>query len=91
MSDALARDLSDLQTQVKRLDAEGRGLPILLRHYLDLGGKAIAFNVNPNFSFVVDALVSVNLSLVDERRLLRFMGPEGLALVRSRRRWMEAS
>jgi hypothetical protein len=36
-------------------------------------------------------LVSVDLTLVDERRLLRFMGPEGFALVRSRRRWMEAS
>ena len=92
VSDTLARDLSELQTQVKRHDAEGRGLPILLRHYLNLGGKAIAFNVDPDFSFVVDALVSVDLSLVDERRLLRFMGPEGFALVRcSRRRWMEAS
>ena len=61
MGDTLARDLSELQTQVKRLDAEGRGLPILLRHYLNLGGKAIAFNVDPDFSFVVDALVSVDL------------------------------
>ncbi len=35
-------------------------LPILLRQYLKLGGRLLGFNVDPDFSDVLDVLVMVD-------------------------------
>lgn len=65
-----------LEQRVRSLEPDGRGMPTLLRHYLKLGARALALNVDPAFSDVIDALVVVSLDRVDPHRLARFMGPE---------------
>ena len=60
-------------------ERDPRGIPVLLKHYLGLGARIAAFNVDPDFSDVVDALIVTELSRVEPRRLARFMGAEGAA------------
>jgi len=65
-------DLNDLVAEVER----GRGVPVLLRQYLKLGGRIAAFNVDPDFGGCLDGLICVDLVQTDERTLARFMGQE---------------
>jgi hypothetical protein len=54
----------------------------LLRQYLKLGGKLLGFNVDPQFSQVLDGLIRVDLTRTDRRILEKYMGKEGVASFR---------
>jgi putative hemolysin len=59
-----------------------RGLPVLVKNYLLLGARVVGFNVDHDFSDVVDALIVVERDRIDPRRLARFTGaasPEAAA------------
>lgn len=71
--------LADLERWVKASEPDGRGVPVLIRHYLRLGGRVLAFNVDRDFADVVDALMVVDLDEMDPRRMARFMGREASA------------
>jgi hypothetical protein len=49
-----------------------------LRQYLKLNGSLISFNIDREFSDVVDGLLMVDLRKTDPRLLRRFMGREGV-------------
>ena len=68
--------LTDVQDMIKEVDDSGFGVPILLKHYLKLGGSLLAFNLDPDFSNVLDGLIMVNLLNTDRKILNRFMGKE---------------
>ena len=51
-------------------------MPVLLKHYLKLGGRILGFNVDPNFSHVVDGLILVDLLETEPRFLQRYMGKD---------------
>lgn len=80
--DLQARITGALCDGVQQLDRlissqeDGRGMPVLIRQYLRLGAKALEFNVDPDFSDVVDVLMLLDLDAVDWRRLVRFMGAD---------------
>lgn len=76
LSDALD-DIEQLTNPIS--DLESRGLPVLLRQYLKLGGRVIAFNVDPAFSNALDGLVLVDLAKTNRRILDRCMGAENAA------------
>ena len=82
---ALSR-LGDLSEPISDLEADGKGLPILLKHYVRLGGKMLAFNLDPAFSYVLDGLIVVDLRRTDPSALVRFMGPEGVTAFRRHHR-----
>jgi putative hemolysin len=50
------------------------GVPVLLRQYLRLGGKVAGFNVDSQFSGVLDALLIVDLRQTPRKLLTRYMG-----------------
>ncbi len=52
------------------------GVPVLLRQYLRLGGRVAAFNLDSQFSDVLDALLIVDLRLTPRKLLSRYMGSE---------------
>jgi putative hemolysin len=83
--DTTGDSLKDLERLVRASEPDGRGIPILLRHYLRLGGRVLGLNVDPDFSDVVDALVVVSLDRVEPHRLARFMGPEAFSRVAGRK------
>ncbi len=66
--------LSDL---VASLEPDGKGMPVLLRQYLRLGGRLAAFNVDPGFSNVLDGLIIVDLLRTERALLNRYLSPEG--------------
>ncbi len=80
------RDLDEVSTFVADLELDRKGLPILLRQYLKVGGRLLGFNLDPEFSNVLDALVMVDLRQTPERTLLRYLGPDGAALFLARHR-----
>ncbi|KIF47073.1 hemolysin [Vibrio owensii 47666-1] len=68
-------DLQLLSRVIARID-EGKGVPVLLRHYLSLNGKLVCFNVDPAFNNALDGLITVDLRDVQEKTLARYMGRE---------------
>jgi hypothetical protein len=76
MSHAL-RHLEDLSQPITDVEADGKGLPILLRQYAKIGGRLLGFNVDRKFSNVLDGLVVVDLRQTENAVLERYMGREG--------------
>jgi putative hemolysin len=70
------RDLDELSEPITDVEADGKGLPILLRQYAKVGGKLLGFNVDRKFSNVLDGLVLVDLRQTDPAVLDRYMGHE---------------
>jgi putative hemolysin len=59
---------------VAEIEPDEKDIPVLLRQYLKLGGKLLAFNVDPEFSSVVDGLIVVDLLKASPKTLRRYMG-----------------
>ena len=53
------------------------GVPVLLRHYLKLGGQVLAFSEDPDFNDVLDVLLVVDFRCGDARVLGKYMGRDG--------------
>ena len=73
------RDLEELSEPITDVEADGKGLPILLRQYAKIGGKLVGFNVDRKFSNVLDGLVVVDLRQTDAGVLERYMGRDAAA------------
>ena len=69
-------DMDTVSGLVEDMEPDHKGIPVLLRQYLKLGGRLVAFNVDPDFSFVVDGLILVDLKSADPKTLRRYMGNE---------------
>ncbi len=68
-------DLERIAKLVSIIEPDSKGLPILLRHYLKLGGKVLGFNVDLSFNSL-DGLIMVDLRQTDPRLLSKYMGTE---------------
>ncbi|WP_421901049.1 lysophospholipid acyltransferase family protein [Maridesulfovibrio sp.] len=68
-------DDSDLEKVVQDIEG-GAGIPVLLRHYLKIGGRLAGFNVDPDFGNALDGLIVVDLFETSERSLFKFMGKD---------------
>jgi len=66
--------LDDVSALVAEVEMDGKGIPVLLRHYLKLDAQLISFNVDKDFSDVLDGLVVVDLLKTDARLVKRYMG-----------------
>lgn len=75
----LPGDAEDLSDAIADLEPDHKGIPVLLRQYLKLGARLVDFNVDPDFSDVLDALVYVDLTRTDGRTLDRYMTRPGRA------------
>ena len=76
----LARTTSDLSNLIAGIDPSGQGLPVLLRQYLKLNGRVLAFNLDESFGNTLDALLVVDLRDTAPRDLQRILGAEGYAV-----------
>jgi putative hemolysin len=72
-------DIEELSSWISDIETDGKGVPILLKQYLKLGGKLLSFNIDPSFGNVLDGLIMVDLTHTDPRLLKRYMQPEGLS------------
>jgi hypothetical protein len=71
------KDVEELSELISDIETDHKRVPILLKHYLKLGGKIVGFNVDSSFSHVVDGLIVVDLTKTDRHLLERFVSPEG--------------
>jgi putative hemolysin len=71
--------LDDISDWVSLFESDGKGVPVLVRHYMKLGGKFVGFNVDAKFSNVLDGLLMVDLRKAKPELLARYLGKEGSA------------
>jgi putative hemolysin len=69
--------LEDVSALISRIESDQKGVPILLKQYMRLGGTLLGFNIDPHFSDVLDVLTMVDLRRSDRKALQRYMGREG--------------
>jgi Acetyltransferase (GNAT) domain len=71
-----ALTLEDLDRIVRSsgVEPDSRGIPVLLRHYLNLGGRVLSVSVDPSFGSCLDALIVVDLRLPGSKLLDRVFG-----------------
>ena len=65
------------------IEKDHKGIPILVKQYLKLGGKILAFNVDPDFGDCLDGLILVDLRKTDRRTRAHYMGQESDAIFRA--------
>ena len=70
-------DIEELSSWVSGIEGDGKGVPILLKQYLKLGGKILSFNLDPDFGNALDGLIMVDLLQTETRIMKRYMGEEG--------------
>lgn len=68
------RDVDEFSSLIATIEPDGKGLPVLLKHYLRLQGTLLAFNVDKEFGSVLDGLILVDLPSCDQRVLGRYLG-----------------
>jgi hypothetical protein len=71
------KSIEEVSAAVSRAEPDGKGVPVLLRQYLRLNAILLEFNLDPDFSDVLDALVLVDLREAPAVMLERYMGAEG--------------
>lgn len=73
------QDFKEVCALIADIEFQQKDIPVLLRHYLNLGGQLLAFNIDRNFGDVMDGLIIVDLLRTDRKTLHRYMGADGLA------------
>ena len=74
------QNVDDVSLLISEIEKDGKGVPVLLRHYLKLNATILCFNLDKKFSNVIDGLMLVDLTKTDPRLLRRFMGEDGYAV-----------
>jgi putative hemolysin len=69
-------DIKALSRRISQLESDQKGLPILIKEYVKLGGQFLAFSVDPEFQDAMDGFVVVNLDRTNPKLLSLHMGPE---------------
>lgn len=74
---SLALDEPDrLSELLSRIEEDSKGMPILIKQYLKMGGRFIGFNLDQDFNDAVDGLIVVDLAETEVKVLGRYMGRE---------------
>lgn len=75
----MPQGMEDLSEWVSDVEADGKGLPILVKQYVKLGGRILAFSVDPDFGNTLDGFVMMDLREAPAEALEKHMGKEGAA------------
>lgn len=72
-------DVDDFSALISSLEEDGKGIPVLLKHYLRLNGTLLSFNVDTAFASCLDGLILVDVTKTDPKLLGKYMGEEACA------------
>jgi putative hemolysin len=75
----LLQDDDEVSSLIADLEPDQKGIPVLIRQYLKLGAKFLAFNVDRDFGDCLDGLIVVDLLHTEPRVLERYMTRNGYA------------
>ncbi|MBK8091157.1 MAG: lysophospholipid acyltransferase family protein [Verrucomicrobiaceae bacterium] len=70
------QNVDDCSALVSSVETDGKGIPVLLKHYLKLNATILSFNVDKDFSDCLDGLIMVDFTEMDPRFLSKYMGEE---------------
>ncbi len=69
-----ASSIDELSRLVAQIEPDQKGLPVLLKQYLRLGGRLLGFSIDGEFGDTLDGLILVDLRRTDPAMLARYMG-----------------
>lgn len=70
------RDIDKISDVIAQIEQDNKGVPILLKQYLKLGGRLLGFNVDPDFNDALDGLIMIDLCHTDVKTLQKYMGKQ---------------
>lgn len=70
----LPESIEELSRMIAEMESDHKGIPVLLRQYLRLGARILAFNVDGDFGNVLDGLMIADLRQIEPTILARYMG-----------------
>lgn len=79
----LVQDVEDVSTLVTGLEPDGKGVPVLIRHYVRMNAKLLDFGIWKNHSNAVVAFMICDVTTADPKMIRRYMGDEGYARFRA--------
>jgi putative hemolysin len=79
----LSADMDALGSLIEDREPDGKGVPVLLRHYLKLGARTIGFNIDADFGDALDCLIVLDLRTVPAATLQKYMSEESLQRFRA--------
>jgi len=74
---SMGDDIDAISEAVSSIETDRKGIPILLKQYIKLGGQIAGFNVDPAFGNVLDGLIMVDLTKTEPKMLERYLGKDG--------------
>ncbi len=77
-----SNDIEEISSWVSEMENDRKGLPILLKHYIKLGGRILSLSVDPSLGNVIDGLIIVDLASADSKVLERYMGKSAFNMYR---------
>jgi putative hemolysin len=80
---SLLKTVDELSDSISDLEADGKGVPVLIRQYVKVGGQFLGFNVDPNFSDALDGLIVADVRKVEGPMLDRVLGRDSAARFRA--------
>lgn len=81
--EAPPQSLEELARLVAQIEEDRKGVPVLLRQYLRLGGRLLGFTVDGEFANTLDGLIMVDLRQIAPAVLARYMGKAASAAFRA--------
>ena len=69
--------LQDVQTLIEEIEGSHIKIPILIKHYLKMGARLIALNIDRDFGNALDILMMTDLLKANPEQLRKYMTPEG--------------
>ena len=71
------RSIQGISELMSMIEGDNKGVPVLIRQYLKMGGRMLGFNVDPQFGGCIDGLMMADLRRVTLNVLKRYMGTGG--------------
>jgi putative hemolysin len=75
----LLNGVEDVSALISAIEPDGKGIPVLLKHYFKMHTTLLSFNVDRDFSNCLDGLIITDLYRTDRAFLKKIMFPEGIA------------
>jgi putative hemolysin len=76
---AIIQDMDEVSELVAEIEPDNKGIPILLKHYLKMGGRILGFNRDPDFNNALDVFIVVDLLKSPPKLIELYFGKEGAA------------
>lgn len=71
-------DPDGVSNLIAEIEEDAKGIPILIKQYLKLGGQILEFNVDAQFNNALDGLIMVDLLETEPKILAKYMGKDGV-------------